>query len=76
MKKIKLYLYSSVVALFILFILQNIHTDIVSFLFWDFSMPRSILLLFTLCLGMIMGALIPFSKLLQKGKENTRLEKY
>ncbi|MFT6897323.1 MAG: putative membrane protein [Paraglaciecola sp.] len=70
MKKIKLYLYSSVVALFILFILQNIQTDIVSFLFWDFSMPRAVLLLFTLCLGMIMGALIPFAKLLPKTPEN------
>jgi hypothetical protein len=39
-------------------------------------MPRAILLLFTLGLGMIMGALIPFEKLLPKDKENKPSEKY
>ena len=58
------YAYLALAVLFVIFVLQNMHLDYVSFLFWDFSMPRLLLILSTLLIGIVIGALVPFRKLL------------
>lgn len=60
--------YIVLVALFAIFVLQNMQLDYVSFLFWDFAMPRLLLILSTLLIGIIIGALVPFRKLLPQKK--------
>lgn len=47
------------VILFTFFLLQNTETVTVTFLFFDTTLPRSILLFITLALGMFIGILIP-----------------
>ncbi|WP_158770035.1 lipopolysaccharide assembly protein LapA domain-containing protein [Paraglaciecola sp. L1A13] len=58
------YAYLALAVLFVIFVLQNMQLDYVSFLFWDFSMPRLLLILSTLLIGIVIGALVPFRKLL------------
>mgnify|MGYP003627065917 CR=1 len=58
------YAYLILAVLFVIFVLQNMQLDYVSFLFWDFSMPRLLLILSTLLIGIVIGALVPFRKLL------------
>ncbi|WP_166422987.1 lipopolysaccharide assembly protein LapA domain-containing protein [Paraglaciecola sp. 20A4] len=58
------YAYLTLAVLFVIFVLQNMQLDYVSFLFWDFSMPRLLLILSTLLIGIVIGALVPFRNLL------------
>ena len=60
--------YIAMIALFVIFVLQNMQLDHVTFLFWDFAMPRLLLILSTLLIGIIIGALTPFKKLVSKNK--------
>ena len=49
----------AVLALFaLIFVAQNIDVVTVSFLFWEMSMSRAVLLLFPLLIGIIIGWLL------------------
>ena len=52
----------AVLILFTLFILQNIESATVSFLFWYAEMPLALLLAFTLSIGIFIGLMIPRNK--------------
>jgi putative membrane protein len=45
--------------IFLIFIFQNIETVTVSFLMFDISMPRALLLVVTFAIGLLMGIFIP-----------------
>ena len=49
-------------VLFIIFVLQNIQNVTVSFLTISLTMPRAILLSFTLIVGILIGVFIPRKK--------------
>jgi len=53
--KIRLVLVAALLALVIVFILQNVATVEVQFLFWGFVMPRSLLVFTVLLVGVIAG---------------------
>ncbi|GAC32837.1 DUF1049 domain-containing protein [Paraglaciecola polaris] len=59
---LKRYIYLTLGVLFGIFVLQNMQLDHVSFLFWDFAMPRLLLILSTLLIGIAIGVLVPFKK--------------
>ena len=48
------------VAIFITFIVQNTASVTVSFLIFNATMPRALLLIFTLAIGIIIGILLPY----------------
>lgn len=56
----------SLLVLFFIFVLQNISSVTVSFLVFDMSMPRALLLLITFALGLLVGIFIPFEFKRQK----------
>ena len=62
----KLIIYCFVLFVFSVFMLQNAETVTVQFLLWDFSMPRVLLLMLTLLLGLLLGAFLPFGRMLHK----------
>ncbi|MFC1556369.1 LapA family protein [candidate division KSB1 bacterium] len=49
-----------VVVIVIIFIVQNTTTVSVSFLFFEATMPRALLLILTLASGIIIGILLPY----------------
>ena len=61
--RIKLFIYSLVLFLFAIFIVQNSETVSVNFFFWDLAMPRALLLISTFILGALCWALLPIRKL-------------
>ena len=48
------------VIIFITFIIQNTTSVTVSFLLFNATMPRALLLIFTLAIGIIIGILLPY----------------
>lgn len=53
--KLKLIAFILSIVLVSLFAMQNIEQVEVTFLFWGFSMPRSLLMLVLFCLGALCG---------------------
>ena len=53
--KLKIIAFILSIVLISLFAMQNIEQVEVTFLFWGFSMPRSILMLVLFCLGVLCG---------------------
>ena len=53
--QIKKVIYLSLLALLAIFILQNMTLVKVGFLFWEITMPRSVILAVTLVIGIIIG---------------------
>lgn len=47
------------IILFLVFTFQNIETVMVSFLMFDVSMPRALLLILTFAVGLLIGIFIP-----------------
>ena len=47
------------VLIFMIFIFQNIETVTVSFLMFDISMPRALLLVVTFAIGLLIGIFMP-----------------
>jgi uncharacterized integral membrane protein len=47
--------YLVLIAILVIFILQNIASVTVSFLFWEFTLPRAIILSVTFGLGVLTG---------------------
>ena len=47
-------------SLFLIFTFQNLETVSMSFLMFDISMPRALLLIITFSLGLLIGIFIPF----------------
>ena len=52
--------------IFLIFTFQNIETVTVSFLMFDITMPRALLLLVTFAMGLLIGIFIPFEFKKQK----------
>ena len=60
------YLIIVLLIIFAIFLVQNMASVTVSFLIYDVTMPRALLLIFTLALGIIVGILLPIR--LSKGR--------
>jgi len=60
--RMKLKIYGIVLLTFAIFIIQNIEIVNVQFLFWHFGLPRSIMLLVTFSLGVILGIFSTYRK--------------
>ena len=57
-------------AVFIIFILQNLTSVTVDFLFFEITMPRSVLLSITLLIGILIGIIMPFGSTRNQKKES------
>ncbi len=57
---VKMILVLIITLIFLIFTLQNIETITVSFLMFDISMPRALLLLITFAMGLLIGIFAPF----------------
>jgi len=51
---------AALLAIFIIFILQNMASVTVNFLVFEISMPRALLLSLTLLIGVLIGIFLPF----------------
>ena len=60
-----------VTILFFVFIFQNLAMTTVTFLFFDISMPGSLLLIITFAIGLLIGIFLPV-EFKKKKKERTR----
>jgi uncharacterized integral membrane protein len=58
--KPKIFITMILVILFLIFIFQNIETVGVNFLIFNISMPRSLLLIITFAVGLLIGILLPY----------------
>jgi uncharacterized integral membrane protein len=58
---------STIVILFFVFLFQNLANVTVNFLFFTMSMPRALLLIITLAIGVLIGILMPVG--LRKSKK-------
>lgn len=56
-------------VLLIIFVLQNTETVHINIFFWDLSIPRALLLFVCFAFGLIIGLIIPSTRL--KKKEDT-----
>jgi uncharacterized integral membrane protein len=63
----KMIVISIIVVLFFVFVLQNLANVTVNFLFFTMSMPRALLLIISLAIGILIGILIPVE--LRKSKK-------
>jgi len=52
--------------LFLVFLFQNLETVSVTFLFFELGMPRSLLLIITFIIGLVIGIFIPIEFKKQK----------
>jgi uncharacterized integral membrane protein len=50
----------TLLIIFGIFVVQNTTSVTVSFLAWDATMPRALLLIFTFALGILIGIFIPY----------------
>jgi uncharacterized integral membrane protein len=50
-------------VLLIVFVLQNTETVNINFFFWDLTIPRALLLFVCFAVGLIIGLIIPSSRL-------------
>ncbi|MDP2647091.1 MAG: LapA family protein [Desulfobacterales bacterium] len=50
------------ICLVLIFVFQNIDTITLSFLIWDVSMPRALMLFITLTVGVVIGILARMTK--------------
>jgi uncharacterized integral membrane protein len=57
-------------VLFLIFVFQNIQTVTVSFLVFEMSMPRALLLIITFAVGLLIGIFLPFEVI--KGRNKTK----
>ena len=48
-----------VIIMVLIFVFQNTQIVEVKFLFWEFSIPRALILFSTLCFGLICGWMLP-----------------
>ncbi len=64
----KMVLMIIIAILFFVFLFQNLTTVTVNFLVFEVSMPRSLLLIITLAIGLLIGIFMPFE--LKKTKKN------
>ncbi|GAA0859020.1 LapA family protein [Aliiglaciecola litoralis] len=62
MHKLSKYFIIALIALCAIFVLQNLQTVTVSFLFWEFSLPRAALVCVMLLIGLIIGMLVNSSR--------------
>ncbi|ASP47827.1 LapA family protein [Cognaticolwellia beringensis] len=58
MSKLNRYLILILSILCLVIVLQNIATVSISFLFWEFSMPRAILIGLMLVIGLLIGLIL------------------
>lgn len=65
-QKVHLTVSLTLALVFLLFILQNFEQTQASFLFWTISIPRAVMLLGTLLLGIIIGVIAMIGKQAQK----------
>jgi uncharacterized integral membrane protein len=59
-------------AIFIIFVLQNLTSVSVDFLVFEITMPRSVLLSITLLIGILIGIIIPFGSLKNQKKGSSK----
>ena len=64
---VKMIIISIIVILFFIFLFQNLDTVSVNFLVFEMSMPRALLLIITLAIGMLIGIFAPVE--LRKSKK-------
>ena len=55
-------------VLFLIFVFQNIQTVTVSFLVFQMSMPRALLLIITFAVGLLIGIFLPFELIKTRNK--------
>ena len=53
-------------VLLIIFVLQNTETVNINVFFWDLSIPRALLLFVCFAMGLIIGLIIPSSRIKKK----------
>ncbi len=58
MNDLKLYLVLALIALVLIFTVQNAVVVDIRFLFWSFSMSRALVIFFTLSIGVVVGWLL------------------
>lgn len=68
--RLKIILSILIIAPVLIFVMQNYEPTDVSFLFWGFSLPRSVMLFGTFCLGTLFG--IVLSAILTHGRRKRR----
>ncbi len=59
--KLKNYIIAAIVLVFFIFIIQNASSVTVTFLFFQVTMPRALLLFITLIVGLVVGIFLPFN---------------
>lgn len=64
--KTKVTVIALLAVLLIIFVLQNSEMVIINLFFWDFSIPRALLIFVCFAMGLVIGLLIPSTG---KGKQ-------
>ena len=62
MMKIRIFLTILLAIFLVIFTVQNSETAIVKLLYWQFEIPRALLILVCICIGVLIGLLIPKKK--------------
>ena len=57
---VKAIIFIILIVFFLIFVFQNIQTVTVNFLMFDVSMPRALLLIITLAVGILIGIFTPY----------------
>ena len=73
--KLKLFLILALICLAVVFIIQNVRVEELTFLFWTLSMSRALLMFLILSIGIILGWLLhsSFNKKKTPIAQNTAL---
>ncbi|WP_020674557.1 lipopolysaccharide assembly protein LapA domain-containing protein [Geopsychrobacter electrodiphilus] len=68
----KLYLSLILLTLVLIFVMQNTETVVFNFLFWNFGLPRALLLLVVFVAGITTGLLLVASKRPSRSKNSQK----
>ena len=68
MMKTRIFLTILLAIFLVIFTVQNSETAIVKLLYWQFEIPRALLILVCICIGVLIGLLIP-KKTVKPAKE-------
>ncbi len=70
--RIRVFITVLLAILLVIFSIQNSEIVVVKLVFWNFNIPRALLILISFCMGVLLGVLIPV-KNIKKDKEQDSL---
>ncbi len=69
--RIRVFIAILLAVLLVIFTIQNAEIVVVKLIFWNFNLPRALLILISFCIGVLLGILIPVKSIKPAEKQES-----